>query len=484
MRNNIKPFARRKVGKMLRRTRTRKLAIWSALPPYLGGKRRLCGLIFREVDRILPRRHWPRMTFLDGFLGGGSVSLYAKAQGFRVVATDIAERSIAVGKALIENSRVRLTHEDILRVAAPAEGPPGRIEQGYAPSTFTRAQARLLDRILAVAAETPDEAKGALFRLVAIRVALLAHPMSQVRPGTIHRLSTGEYESITESCLYHYVDGLRLTRPEKLWELARQINAGVFEGHARIVKANIIDELPRLDADVAYLDPPYCSVMAYEREYKVIDEILEGSSRPTSPFTARDGASMLDILFERAQHIPVWLLSYGNAVNEIEEIEAKMSRFGRSTRAIALRYQHLPAVATEEKKRDNREFLVVGWDPDAPLLRSALLPKGGIATERVLDHLVTGVEMDPAEVDSELAASPGGIVDLPEDRPSCLTEELSPNGGGLVPEAESRPDAPETVFAKTIPDDGSERRVVGLGCHSNEYPIRLSGGQAEGRDAR
>ena len=91
--------------------------MWSALPPYLGGKRRLCPTIFREVDRILPRRHWPDLTFLDGFLGGGSVSLYAKAQGFRVVATDIAERGIVVGEALVANSRVRLTREDVLRLA-------------------------------------------------------------------------------------------------------------------------------------------------------------------------------------------------------------------------------------------------------------------------------------------------------------------------------------------------------------------------------
>ena len=103
-----------KLRKMQRRTRNRKLAIWSALPPYLGGKRRLCPLIFREVDRLVQRRHWREMTFLDGFLGGGSVSLYAKAQGFRVVATDIAERAIAVGQALIENSRVRLTYQDVL----------------------------------------------------------------------------------------------------------------------------------------------------------------------------------------------------------------------------------------------------------------------------------------------------------------------------------------------------------------------------------
>src|SRR5437867_9953063 len=107
----------------------KKLTIWAALPPYLGGKRRLCPLIFREIDRLVPRRFWAGLTFLDGFLGGGSVSLYAKAQGFRVVATDIAERSITIGRALIENSRVRLAREDALRLAADDNRPAGRIEQ-------------------------------------------------------------------------------------------------------------------------------------------------------------------------------------------------------------------------------------------------------------------------------------------------------------------------------------------------------------------
>ena len=106
----------------MKAARTRKLAIWGALPPYLGGKRRLCPLIFREIDRILPRRHWRELAFLDGFLGGGSVSLYAKAQGFRVVSCDIAQRAITVGEALIANSRVRLTCEDVLRLVAATPG--------------------------------------------------------------------------------------------------------------------------------------------------------------------------------------------------------------------------------------------------------------------------------------------------------------------------------------------------------------------------
>lgn len=351
------------------RSRSRRLALWSALPPYLGGKRRLCPLIFREVDRLLPRRLWSGLTFLDGFLGGGSVSLFAKAQGFRVVATDIADRAMVTGHALLSNTRVRLTREDVVRLVAPHDDPPGPIERDLSPSTFAPSQARFLDRALAIAQSTQDIHKAALIRLLAVRVALLAHPMAQVRSGTIHRVTTGEYESITESCLHHYIDGLRLMRVDRLWELAQQINGGVFEGRATVMQRSVFDALSEVQADVFFADPPYPGVMSYEREYKVIDQLLEGTTRPTSGFTAKDGAKLLDGLFEQALHIPVWLLSLGNAVVTIEELEAKMARLGRTTRSIAIHYQHLPAVATEEKKATNQEFLVIGWDPEAVGLR-------------------------------------------------------------------------------------------------------------------
>ena len=221
-----------------------------------------------------------------------------------------------------------------------------------------------------MAEETRDVAKGALLRLLAIRVAMLEHPMSQIRKGTIHRLASGEYEAITESCVHHYVDGLRLTRLERVWKLAQQINGGVFAGEGQVIQKSIFDVLPEIEADVAYLDPPYPGVMSYEKEYRVIDEILEGSTKPTSPFTAKDGAAMIDGLLERARHVPIWLLSLGNEVVSLSELEEKMKRLGRETRAIEIKHQHLPAVATEEKKERNREFLVVGWDAQAVRLLS------------------------------------------------------------------------------------------------------------------
>ena len=119
--------------------------------------------------------------------------------------------------------------------------------------------------------------------MLAIRLALLEHPMSQVRKGTIHRVATGEYESITESCVHHYVEGLRLTRPDRVWRLAQQLNAGVFQGEGRVIKASIFDVLPEFKADVAYFDPPYPGVMSYEKEYKIIDQILECAHRRCWP---------------------------------------------------------------------------------------------------------------------------------------------------------------------------------------------------------
>ena len=84
---------------------------------------------------------------------------------------------------------------------------------------------------------------------------------------------------------------------------------------------------------------------------------------------------MIDGLFEASQHIPIWLLSLGNEVVGIGELEEKMTRLGRETKAIEIAYQHLPAVATAEKKQRNREFLVVGWDPAAELFREIGTPK-------------------------------------------------------------------------------------------------------------
>src|SRR5207245_533129 len=250
--------------------------------------------------------------------------------------------------------------------------------------------------------------------------------------------TTGEWESITESCRYHYVEGLRLTTPAKLWEIAQQLNAGVFQGEAMIIQRNILDALPDIRADVAYFDPPYAGVMRYEKEYRIIDQLLEGTTRPTSPFTAKDGASMLDTLLERAGHIPVWLLSFGNEVTALEELEAKMVRLGRRTKAIAIKYQHLPAVAREEKKRENREFLVMGWNPDAtPRRPNSVQGLGDDLHQSDIPDVVAGVQADLNLCGSQGAAACALTGDGLEERASSLTQEGAADLRRAIPELQA-----------------------------------------------
>ena len=74
--------------------------LFDALPPYLGGKRRLAPLILADLAAELPAAEWPGASFCDPMCGGGAVALAAKAQGFEVYASDRARRGAIVAAAL------------------------------------------------------------------------------------------------------------------------------------------------------------------------------------------------------------------------------------------------------------------------------------------------------------------------------------------------------------------------------------------------
>ncbi len=344
-----------------------KLSAFHALPPTLGGKRELAGRIFGLIDRVLPRRHWTGLRFVDGFMGGGAIAICAKALGFDVTAVDIAKRSFVTGKALLENSRVRLTREDVLRVLVARSEGPGPVSERWVPSAFAAPAGLTLDAVLRTADRARDPYKAALLRLLGIRLALTWHPMSQPRGGTAHRLSTGEVEAITPSCVATYVKQLGPDFEAQLLAMAVRINRGVFAGRGKMIHADIMEVLPRISAHVMYADPPYAATVAYEREYELLDAMLGEEPRPPSAFSGRGGSALLDDLIQRASHIPIMLISYGNAELGLGELEVKLAKAGRVTRAISVPYAHKASVARQNTQAANREFLVIGVDPQSTL---------------------------------------------------------------------------------------------------------------------
>jgi hypothetical protein len=244
-----------------------------ALPAYLGGKRRLAPLILARLANILPRSAWSHTSFLDPFSGGGAVSLCAKAQGFRVISSDVAERANIVSRALIANSGVRLSREDVLDLFREPPGEYPRIAASHSPKVFSSHQADWIDRALARARRRGDPIRSMLLLLI-VKGVLRCQPMSMLRGTDARAAATGDFDRVSPRRLGHYMKARRLFTPERVWAIAEEVNAGVFGGIGEARSADAVTVIGETPADVVYLDLPYAGTSRYEREYQVLDDLL------------------------------------------------------------------------------------------------------------------------------------------------------------------------------------------------------------------
>ena len=327
------------------------MPFFDALPAWLGGKRRLAPLIFALCDEELPRARWGDTVLLDPFSGGGAVSLYAKAQGFRVVASDVAERSAVIARALVANSDVRLRPDDVLSLFdEPAVGCP-RVAGRYVTAVFSEAQADWIDRALAVADRRCEPARSLLL-LVIIKLVLRLFPMSLPTASDAHRAATGDFDGISPRRLGHYLKSRELLTREGVWALAEEVNAGVFGGRGEARRGDAIEIVRSVPADVVYLDPPYPGTTGYDKAYAVLDALL-ADERPAGR------APGLDELLDAAAAAPLVMLSYGGPTVTLDALTALVARHRPVRRALAIPYAHLRSVATEENNAKNREYLIL-----------------------------------------------------------------------------------------------------------------------------
>ena len=347
-----------------------------ALAPYLGGKRRLCPLIFSLLRERLPESAWRSSSFLDPFCGGGAVSLYAKAQGSDVVASDPATRAAAVPRALVANASVRLRREDVLDLYRAPLGDYPRAAAEHVPGVFTAEQAAWLDRAVAVACMRAEPVRSllllvaawldravavacmraepvrSLLLLVAIKAALSFQPMSMLTASDAAAAACCDFDRVSPRRLGHYLRAREKLAPDRIWRLAERVNAGVFGGRGSARQGDACSVIAETAPDVLYLDPPYAGTTRYDREYAVLDELLRDAAPEHPP-------PSLDELLAAAHDIPLLVLSYGGPTASLDRLTATVARHRTVLRALAVPYPHLRSIATKEKNDGNREFLVV-----------------------------------------------------------------------------------------------------------------------------
>lgn len=323
----------------------------NALPPYLGGKRKLARAILQVAES---EGFGAGATLADAFMGGGSVSMTAKALGYRVHANDVGPISVATGKALIENDRFRLTAADVVEglEADPVDLPDER------ELSMPLASREVLARIAGAERKT-EGIRRWLFRAWLARSAL--HMSSWGIPTRREPDLAVEEQDFDDLTPGQASRLLRMGKPIAMAaSSADALNLAVFDnGHENTMsESDAIDFLSNVKADVAYLDPPYPGTLPYEQAYAGLNRLLDrDASRVGSDWSGKDGWQLIEQAIQVADDIPMLIVSMGTGADPLA-ITEMMKATGRDARWESPDHTHLKALANAKNEPD--ELLVIG----------------------------------------------------------------------------------------------------------------------------
>ncbi len=306
-------------------------------PQYLGAKYNLLSWIIKYIPKKIN-------TVIDAFSGTQSVAFLFKQLGYQVLSNDFLSFNHQIGLSLIENNNQVLTKEDINFLFSQSQNKSQYtlIEDIYTDLFFEREQAIFLDNFRANVDNLDNLYKKSL-------------ALTLINRSLQRKITMGHFAH-TQALIYANNEerikrNPNLARPIQtiFMDFLADYNQAVFDNQQenKSFSKNILDLLPELlkkqAIDLIYLDPPYCDSHAdyqsfyhltetyteYWQNKQFVNTIKRYEPQKLSGFDKkRDIIQSLETLFEQAQEIPYWLMSYNNrSYPEISVLTAMLKKY-------------------------------------------------------------------------------------------------------------------------------------------------------------
>lgn len=213
---------------------------------YAGSKRKLLPHILQLIRRVQPR------TVLDGFSGTTRVSQMLAQTGHRVIANDLSAWSEIFGRSYLLNPHPTAHYEPLIEHLNALPGADGWFTEHYGGESQDRCPPSA-DRL-----KKPWQKENTR-RLDAIRLEIDRLGLSEIERAVLLTSLILALDEV-DSTLGHFASYLSEWSPRSYQPLRLRVPQlfPIEQPHV-VHRGDISELLPKVEADLAYFDPPYGS---------------------------------------------------------------------------------------------------------------------------------------------------------------------------------------------------------------------------------
>ncbi|MGB8267590.1 MAG: DNA adenine methylase [Candidatus Velthaea sp.] len=329
-----------------------------------GSKRKLLDWIWSNTRDLLFD------SVLDLFGGTGAVSHMFKAAGKSVTYNDFMRFNWYIGRALVENSSVSLTREDVDTVLTRHSDVtyPSFISETFGGIYFTDVENAWLDQTVHnITTLLVDDHKRAVAFFALFQACTIKRPYNLFHRSNLYMRTANVTRSFGNHTTWN--------KPFPLFfrQFVGEANAAIFD-NGRQNRAINMDalEAPR-DYDLVYIDSPYVSNTKTATDYFAFYQFLEGladyfdwpnrvdeSSKhraipsPRSPWTRpKEITGAFKAVFDRYRTSTLVVSYRDDGIPTVEELCEMLASVGKNTRIFRLPQKYVLS------NKDTHEVLVI-----------------------------------------------------------------------------------------------------------------------------